>query len=67
MDDLDDQRQDLGDQREDLGNNATDRNETCWVWYNDPKRTLGPLVKEGRVGSYLVEDVLLKLYMKTKA
>ena len=36
------------------------------MWNNDPKRTLGPQVKEGRVGSYLVEDVLLKLYMKQK-
>ena len=37
------------------------------MWNIDPKHTLGPQVKEGRVGSYLVEDVLLKLYMKTKA
>ena len=37
------------------------------MWNNDPKHTLGPQVKEGRVGSYLVEDVLLKLYMKSKA
>ena len=31
------------------------------------QNTLGPQLKQGRVGSYLVEDVLLKLYMKSKA